>query len=677
MHWFLNRLIISLAGILFMTGSAIAQQIHHSPHIIPGPERTVLLVQAIAFEHNPAQLEQFLKPGERLDIFRADGNSTEFKKIGSTQFPASAAELEKKLGDEFTSLLLDQLNVNSVKEAYSVLLQSTPDILGMALLAPEIMEVFGMMYTDRDREPTVSSHYRVDYISGSGESTQSTIVEVESKLPLPDMRFLVENFLVSDSAASINWYSRQEQYSELPLFATIYRRTGVSGEFDPVKQLYVMQDDLSDSSRVHFNEEIPSGSHLAYYLRVEDFAGNMGPASDTLYTLSVDISQLEGISNLQVADTTGGLLLTWDPLPRQAVYNAIQILKSRELGADYVVVDTIASTEISYLDGAVIPASSYYYKVRPLIYNLPGSDPLVYAEANGHKSMSDTDPLPVTPQNIQASVTPEGIRVSWQQGDELNLFGYYVLRGTSAANLGVISQPIQDTVFVDSLFAPGFSGQLHYAVQVVDLSQNVSDTSALASVTITQPVILTPVGGIQSRRTVDGVVLQWEDVLQRDNIVEGYFLYRRIEGEENYRILNTSMLRLPFYTDSTASPSSSYEYAVTSVDSWGNQSILSPISSIDYDIAGTLLPPRELYLRNMTKGIEISWPEVLEDPAIQYVIYRKSTGQERFEKIATTLASNVYLDEAVQQDRLYEYSISATAGENEGNLSVAKAIRRQ
>ncbi len=674
----INQITVLLLTILLGSGSVYSQEAATSSHVIPGPERTVLLVQGIAFEHHPDRLQQFLRPGERLDIFRADENSPEFKKIGSAKFPDSAAELGKKLGNESTPLLLNQLNVNSVQEAYSVLLKSTPDTLGLALFAPEIMEVFGMMYIDRDRVPSVSSRYRVDYINSNGEIRQGAISSVDAKLPLLDMRFLVENFLVSDSTASINWYSPQQQNSEFPLFASIYRRTGTSGEFDKVKQLYVMQNDFSDSSSVYFNEDIPSGSHLAYYLRVEDFAGNLGPASDTLYTLSVDIPRLESISNLQVEDTTGGLLLTWNPLPRQAIYSAIQILKSRELGTDYVVVDTVASTETSYLDEAVIPASSYYYKVRPLIYNLPGSDPIVYTEANGHKSMSDTDPLPATPEDVQASVTPDGIQISWQQGDELNLFGYYVLRGTSAANLGVISQPIQDTVFVDSLFAPGFSGQLHYAVQVVDLSQNVSDTSALASVTITQPVILTPVGGIQSRRTVDGVTLHWDDARQHDNLVEGYLLYRRTEGEENYQILNSSMLRLPFYTDSTASSGTAYEYAVTSIDSWGNQSILSPISPIDADIADTLFPPQELYLRNLTEGIEISWPEMLDAPSIHYVIYRKSAGQELFERIATTaVTSKAYMDGSVKSETLYEYTVSALAGDNEGNPSMPKAIRRQ
>lgn len=655
---------------------SIAQENSPSPYLLPGPDRTLVMVRAMMNDANSMEeFPDFLAVGERVEIHRADGTATRFKKVGIVTFPANAAELDKRLAGGYRASVLDYLKVGEVQEAYRVVASHGPDTLGLNLLSPEVLEAFGLAFIDHDRDPKVSSTYRLDYFSAAGEQIGQYTAEVAGGLPQYADKFNMQKNRVTDSTVSVVWTSPASIPSDHPLLANIYKKEGLNGTFTPVGKALLTSSDSTDNSIVVFNEDVKPGTHLAYYIQVEDVVGNIGIPSDTLFALAVDPSRFSGIQNLQVNDTTLGLWLSWEPLPKQAVYSGIQILKSRQLGSDFVVLDTIPVTDTAYLDHRVIGSTTYYYKVRPLLVNLPGSQPMLFAEASGTLQRFDGPP-PAAPVSVRAQATEQGISVSWQQNDELDLFGYYVLRGTSRADLEVITLPVQDTVFLDTTFAPGYSGQLHYAVQAITLNQAVGDTSALASVAVRQATVLMPPGGVQARRTVDGVALEWENVLLRDDKVEGFAVYRQ-SGDGDFELLNGELLTLPFFTDSTAKGDTSYEYAVTSVDTRGNQSVFSPTAPIASDVTTILAPPQQFYLRNLSGGVEVAWPLLADGAGKQYVIYRKSSGQDAYAKIGTVSADGVFLDKDVQAGVLYEYAIAVHSGNHEGAKGFPMSIRRR
>lgn len=657
-------------------GLAQAQERDVSPYVLAGPESTLLLVPGILSTDGTGGFGEFLPLGERIAIFRTDGNATDFKKVGELTFPASAKELGKRLGDAYLTEVLNQLGVRDIDAAYETLTRSTPDTLGLTLLSPELLEVFGLAFSDRSRSPEIPSVYRLDHLDGQSKVIRTAVAGVSGQLPTYAHHFHLRDYQVTDSLVTAVWSTGDALPDAFPVQANVFRREGPLGAFQQVGRRLVASEETSDSSRIYFNERVNPGSTYAYYVQVEDVVGNLGVASDTLYALTVDPSKIARISNLNVTDTLGGLLLKWDALPRQAVYGGVQILKSRQVGSDYVELDTIPATEVSYLDTRVIGATSYYYKVRPLILNLPNGAPLSFAETSGYKKGVDSLP-PAAPRAVRATVTDRGVQISWQPGDELDLFGYYVLRGTSAANMEVISAPVQDTLFVDTTFFAQRAGQLHYALQAINLHQSVSDTSEVASVVLRQPVVLMAPGGIQVRRTVDGALLQWDNPMQRDDQVVGFVLYRRQSGEKEYRVISSDLLTLPFFTDSTALGTVDYEYAVASVDAWGNLSILSANAVLKADVGGRSVLPMQLYLRNLTSGIEIGWPILVEATGQHYILYRKQAGQSEFSKIGTVDAAGVFLDKEVKPDILYEYVVGIESAAGEVNRGLPQSIRRQ
>jgi len=136
-------------------------------------------------------------------------------------------------------------------------------------------------------------------------------------------------------------------------------------------------------------------------------------------------------------------------------------------------------------------------------------------------------------------------------------------------------------------------------------------------------------------------------------------------------------LQLPSYTDTTGVSGVGYEYAVSTHDIWGNHSVLSPLSRIAGEsISEGLEPPLSINLRNLTRGIEVSWPVSLTEKGGEYAVYRKVGEQRGFVKIGNTPVNRFYVDAAVNADTVYEYYVVRVSGNNEGTPSSTHIIRR-
>lgn len=637
--------------------------------IFPGPKKTIVLAAA-AFSSEGVS-GRTVNPTERIMIERADNGSKKFKKLAEISFPASSSEFEKRLGGYITDVC-NQLKCKNVQQAYDILLKYETDTLGLLLIATEVQEAMGLSFVDYERDPQKVSTYRV---SNQGRGLVVT-ADVKAVLPRYDDKYKLQTLVVSDSAVTLGWYSQSKMKEQnMPFIASIYKQIGYKGVFQEHKRQLVLNNDLSDSTFVLFSEEVLPGENLGYFVQIEDFAGNIGRPSDTAHVITVSRQSIKPILRLDAQDTLGGVLLTWDAIPDESLYSGIQILKSRNADSDFVVLDTVPILDTTYLDLRVLQSSSYFYRIRPLLYNLPSSDPMNFAETSGFVGLRDTQ-RPQRPLDVQIRPVDRGIFVTWQQGEELNLFGYYVLRGTSDNDMEVISAPIQDLNYIDTAIFPGYSGQLHYAVQAISLNQQVSEISEIASLAVRQPVNLNPPGGLQSRRSDIGIVLEWEDVMRRDSRVEGYMLYRKIKNDHNFVPLFKELYNLPFFNDSTALIDESYIYAVASLDSWGNQSILSTTSEIQGELQQVLVLPQELYLRNLQAGIEIFWPESAYKASEHYVIYRRNANQKTAQKIGITTPDVPFIDKNVLGNEMYEYTIRTVNASGEAKAEISQTIRR-
>jgi fibronectin type 3 domain-containing protein len=281
---------------------------------------------------------------------------------------------------------------------------------------------------------------------------------------------------------------------------------------------------------------------------------------------------------------------------------------------------------------------------------------------------------PSRPSGLKAAQdSTTSIVLKWDRNPELDLFAYYVLRGTSEKDMKIISPPIRDTVYRDSLKYLSGETQYVYAIQVMNLAQNMSDVSPVVGIRPLKASYVASPAGVQSRWADHAVSLKWENTMGVYDNVIGYIVFRREKGEQLFKVIS-QLHRQPFFRDTLTTPGKTYEYGVTSVDAFANQSLLSPLTSITVSTEDFISPPADIYLVNKTDGIQLNWPG--NEKGNDYVVYRKAVADKNFTKVSDVKSAVTYLDKTAQPGILYVYKIAALLNKTESNAGQEKAIRR-
>lgn len=669
-----NLIRLAIAFVVLITSSRAHSQEVQAKMLLPGPDGVVMTIGELFTYKQGGATGYFPSSDVTIEIYKTSQGGSSDQHIAMVSFPASAAEMEKGMSPELRADLLKHLKATTMQQAYETLIKHGIDTLGPLIISDELQQSLGLMYMDKTWQPGEQVTYYFDRTDEWGTQVKIYSESLDGSLPVYKTKFNLLTYNVFEDNTSATWGAVQSKGDNIPLYAQLYAAKAGDEGFVVVDSIFTNQ--LSpDSVSVYYSREAEPDSHVSWYIRTIDQAGNLGVPSDTLHAINFDRNQIAPVENLRVTDTLDGLLVQWDQLPAKGYYTAIQVLKSRMLGEDYVALDTIAPTETQFLDQQVIAGSNYFYKVRPLLADLPGVSPMLFSEASGYIAIPE-GATPSTPQGLQVAAHEGRIELGWLPNPELNIFGYYVLRGTSAENLQVVAGPVKSHQYTDTAFSASYSGQYVYALQVMNSGQEMSDTSAVASVSIRQPVTLLAPGGIQVSNRPEGIGLQWENTRTQDNTIIGYILYRREKGSPSYHLVSTTPIPLPAYVDSTAVPGKDYEYAVSSIDAWGNQSILSPYAGTAADQAAYMHPPEQVSLRNLRAGIEVSWAAPHEAGTRKYVIYRSTVKSDDFEKVATVSPATPYVDEDVQANVLYRYAVAIATDDSEGNKSKIHLIRR-
>jgi hypothetical protein len=354
-----------------------------------------------------------------------------------------------------------------------------------------------------------------------------------------------------------------------------------------------------------------------------------------------------------------------------------------------MVIDTLPVTAVQYRDRKTIGGNLYYYQLRPLLFDLPQKGRITPAVVNVRTRLVSRK-IPA-PQGLQAGLTPGSeIRLRWLPNADLDIFAYYILRGSSAGNMQVISPAIRDTVFIDSVKGLNTGTTYLYAVAAVDMDMHWSDTSAPIGLQSPRGNLVTAPAGIQSRVSAQGVRLNWNDVSVTDASVTGYLLYRRKKGDAWFVQVNAKPVAGTYYTDSTELAAGTYEYGCSAVDAWNHLSILSPLTTVqcngDNNGQAALYPPADFFLRNRTEGIEITLPAMVEPAGkkynpngkTRYNLYRRLVTEKTFRKIGEISSGSLqYTDRQVVKDQLYAYTVSLQKEQAESSRSGEKSIRRK
>lgn len=610
----------------------------------------------------------------RYDIYKDAGGNGNYKKVATLTFPANFSEFKRRAGNETANEVKEILKVSSDEQAYSLLKEGKTSQFGFLFLSDRFMDGMGVFWSDKDiKQNSPSTKYRVVAVNRDGKESEfftQSLSEV-TRLPFPDFR--LSTMKSEDSLVSLVWTAPSRGVNPA-LWVRVYRRSDRDRTFTPIPEAsFIGTNTKGDSLLVRYDENVTPGRLFDYYIAPEDIVGNLGNPSDTASLISKSLNSVTGLTDFTARDSMEGVWLSWAPLANSAIYTGVEILKSRDAMEGYVVVDTISADRSSYFDKNILPNVLYYYKARPLTVAMEGWN--IITPSTTSISVSNKGGIPITPKGLRVwqDTASGNINLTWDLNPDVDQFAYYVLRGTARDNMTIISPPVKDVVYIDSIQHLAAGQTYLYGIQLMNLSQRMSEMSAVRMIKPYKETFVPYPSGISSHWTGDAVQLTWENVINRQEDVVGYRLYRRTKGGTDFTIISENLMGVPGFNDKTANPGASYEYGVTAVNSSGSESLMSPLTSITIpDLA--LLPPSDLYLTNKADGIAISWPE--EQSAATTVVYRREAQEQNFKKLGEINRGNEYLDKTAQKGKLYVYTLRMKSGATESENGREKSIRR-
>ena len=625
-------------------------------------------------------------------VLRRTGESGEFKEITRMGSAESADEFVERAGEQLTDTLMSSTGSENEEQLWEYV-KANPqvDAYGFLGFEPEFWRAMGTAYFDTetsDFEDGEKIEYEIRYVMADESVSENTIRGSAIVGEEPDiLKPIVFDRIERENVVGGKWASPISG-SEDALFANVYRQDDLEGDFRKLDDK-VMARRTEDSLLVYqWQEDVEPEHTYRYMVEPIDIVGNPGPMSDTLTVISVDFEKLPLIKNVSAVDTTSGIHLSWDPVPNKSYITGVEIRRSRNSATDYIIMDTLSVRQTEYLDTRLVPNIPYYYEFRVVTVRDRTEQPSGVASA----SFRNNSLPPSPPNNLRAEQEENGIRLSWDANPEADMFGYYVYRGTSRYDsMAVISKAIKDstTFFDDSEELNGRTNYV-YAVKSINVSELQSELSESVVIRPDRTVRPPAPVGISGYAEQNRVRLSWQDVKERDGAVDGYFVYRgrepvterteAIGGSETaeingYEQMNEELLTANAFDDPSVSPGETYYYAVTTVDVYGEESLLSNSSSFT-TATSALLPPSQLSARSISDGVEIRWNSTLQNGATGYRVYRRTRGSERAEPVTTLGAGTTrFLDENVQTGDFYWYSVSILGESDESERSEEKAVR--
>lgn len=648
---------------LFLNGTSVyaqkARGVSGQP-IMPGPDGVyIFIIDKASAGYSPDLSKTYF-------ISKDENGRGDFKRIATLKFPSTSAELATRLGPELLNEILQQRKLRSAEDLFRQISTGKVDTLGLYLMNPDVMIAMGILYPDKSKH-TSNTGYRVES-EKNGVTLQLYQKYLKEVVYTPFPKFRRYKVIATDSAISCTWYAVGGQASMADVFQSDETSTSSSRRFT-----YKTRDTLF----VSYTAIAKPGVHYMVFLRPTDFAGNSGHPSDTIRVIASSMTDAIGIQNVNMTDTSKGMLLRWDPLPDKSWIAGIQISKSHDAMENYLVVDTLPANTTSWLDRNVIGGTIYYYRLMPVFYDLPNKPRAALTLAHGEKKFVSEKML--APQGLAATLdSGKNIRLSWKPDAVLNMFGYYVLRGTSPDSLEVISSPLADTVFVDSLKNLNPGSTYFYAIAARDLNMKWSDTSETLTIMCPVNLVVTAPAGLSARYSEHGVRLIWNDVSLTDEKVIGYVIYKRRKGDAYFK----SLMKHPWpdhvYTDTMIENAGDYEYGCASMNARGNQSVLSSLASVTIPGSAILYPPASFGLKNSAAGVVISIPPFPDaKKGRQFFIYKRAASEKNFKKAGTIpVDETVFIDKNVKNGTLYVYAVSMAWQGSESSMSREKAIRR-
>lgn len=467
-----------------------------------------------------------------------------------------------------------------------------------------------------------------------------------------------------DRSAVIYWERKPEFLSTGVVTAyNLYRSQSRIGPWQMVNAAGILPvslrgSDSDDETNIqnHVDRFLENQQEYFYHVRALNSFGIESEPSAILRVVPGDSQPPRTPGGLMGEVFGGAVRLQWEYEDHENIMG-FQIFKATDRQDDFEKVFPFSELQLDpeireHIDLEVTPGNDFYYFIRVV-----GQNGLVSSPSDT-LSFFYTDNLPpLPPQNVKAVADSLRIVVSWSPNTENDLLGYEVERASDKSLLRrflMNSQILTDTFFIDS-FPVNNPTQYGYWVYALDQSMNRSRASEMVTARL---VDITPpsVPFIHSLAHKDGqIVLRWSQNPEAD--LHSYRIYRAVDDS----------LTMTFHTGhgenrlEEAIPSPGvYYYAVSAVDSTGNESARSRSAWIEVK-EGPPAPPSDGFAqRNDAGHMSLRWERSPSAGLNGYMLQRIEQGRAAPIDLAQLRSDeNSFIDRAAPAQGEFHYLVYA------------------
>ncbi len=468
-----------------------------------------------------------------------------------------------------------------------------------------------------------------------------------------------------DRSAVIYWERKPEFLSTGVVTAyNLYRSQSRIGPWERVNATTILPVSLrgenpengEEDIQNHLDRFLENNQEYFYHVRALNSFGIESAPSAILRVVPGDSYPPRPPRGLHGEVFGGAVRLNWEYENDEHILG-FQIFKATDRRDEFEKVFPLTELQLDagireYIDLEVEPGNAFYYFLRAVGQNGLISEP---SDTLTYFYVDNLPPLP--PQNVKAEADSLRILISWSPNTESDLLGYEIERAGDKSlqrRFLMNRQILTDTLFIDSF--PVNNPTLYgYWVYALDRSMNRSRASEKVTARLKD---ITPPSApfIHALIQQDGeIVLQWSQNPEAD--LHSYRIYRAIEDS----------LRLRFHTgrrenmllETIANPGV-YYYAVSAVDSSGNESKRSHVAWIEIKEGPPLPPPSGIAQRNNAGHVELQWEQSSSAELAGYIIKRvESIGNVTIDLAQLKAEENSFIDRTIPGQGDFHYLVYA------------------
>ena len=607
-------------------------------------------------------------------IERKQKGTERYRVIGKTTVAASLTEMESLQQRWYPYFQkLDPLTGKEMAKMWDYLRRnSTTDSLLTSNL-PLMHLLAGTAFLDTNAAMNTSYVYRVSLLTPDGKPvnvTETPPASMPAKTKLPEVHF--SHLRYADGKLEMQWSVKDPlQLSHYNIYRSIFGKNDYR-KIKIEKGIFSKDDSLM---LIAIDTIGKRPSWYEYLLEPVDIYGNAGKLQGYCAGGSLKDYYAPPVSHFKATGTLNHheIKLSWR-YENKKYLDAITIMRSMIFDSGYTRIVTLSPADTTYTDIVPEGGENYYYYLE---LQSAESKPVATAKVAALYSAQSEKPEP--PDEIDAQAINGGVKVYWKC-ESPYAHGFYVYRKENVEEgfvqvSGLVPYGARVYSFTDTSSNLQGGQVYQYAVRTVSDNNVFSGYSDTAEAAPRLTMKLSSPGHLRYRNN-GAISLLWDDMREIDNNLLGYKVYRKSTDEKEFKRLPNDSLQAEknFFIDSTVSPGSRYEYGVSAIDYFGNE---SPLTTITATIQENILPPPPgINVINSGNEITITWGQVVGDGISLVRIYRSAPGQQsKLIGTADPLLEE-FTDKNVSKGKLYFYQLSIIDKDNkEGVLSEKISIR--